>query len=77
MKTLLLIILIIQKEKLIKLIINFLDYYNFKNNNLLVPAGFEPAPPKRPDLESGALDHSAKVPYFITIILLIEDILDN
>ena len=22
-------------------------------------AGFEPAPPKRPELESGALDHSA------------------
>ena len=25
----------------------------------LTGAGFEPAPPKRPELESGALDHSA------------------
>ena len=28
----------------------------------MVPAGFEPAPPKRTDLESVALDHSAIEP---------------
>lgn len=28
----------------------------------MIPAGFEPAPPKRPGPRPGALDHSARVP---------------
>ena len=31
----------------------------------IAPAGFEPAPPKRTELKSVALDHSAIVPLFV------------
>ena len=34
----------------------------------MVPAGFEPAPPKRTDLESVALDHSAIEPLLLFVV---------
>ena len=34
-------------------------FINKKNNNSLPDEGFEPSPPKRLDLKSSALDHSA------------------
>ena len=39
-----------------------LDY-----EEILTPAGFEPAPPKRTDLKSAALDHSAKVSLLLPV----------